>query len=120
MIHGRLYRQDNHQLLLSDVMHANTPLERMRGLLGRPPLKKEQGLLITACPSVHSFGMRYSLDLIFLNKDWQVKKLVFSLQPYRMAWSLGASMVIEILGGTLDELGLIPGTTLLWEENTCV
>lgn len=120
MIHGVLYRQDTHQLLLPDVMQTSNPLERMRGLLGRPPLGKDQGLLITACPSVHTIGMQYPLDLIFLNKNWQIKKLVSSLKPYRMAWSMGASMVIELLGGTLNELGLIPGTTLLWEETTCV
>jgi uncharacterized membrane protein (UPF0127 family) len=101
-------------------MKTGNPLERMRGLLGQSPLEKNQGLLITACPSVHTIGMQYPLDLIFLNKDWQIKKLVFSLKPYRMAWSLGASMVIEIRGGTLNELGLMPGTILLWEETTCV
>ena len=101
-------------------MKTSNPLERMRGLLGLPPLEKDQGLLITACPSVHTIGMKYPLDLIFLNKDWQIKKLVSSLQPYRMAWSVGASMVIEIQGGTLKELGIMPGITLLWEETICV
>lgn len=120
MIHGKICRQDNHQVLLCDVMQTTRPLERMRGLLGREPLKNGQGLLITDCPSVHTFGMQYPIDLIFLNKDWQIKKLVSTLKPYRMAWAWGASMVIEMADGTLSGLGLEPGTTLYWEKNTCI
>ena len=120
MIHGALYRQDNNQLLLQHVMHTTNPLERMRGLLARPPLTQDQGLLIMPCSSVHTFGMRYPIDLVFLNKDWQIKKLVSALKPYRLAWSTGASMVVEMMAGTLDKLKLTPGMILKWEETVCV
>lgn len=120
MIHGRIYRQDSHQILLHDVMQTTNPWERVRGLLGRNQLKDGEGLLITDCPSIHTFGMRYPIDIIFLNRDWQIRKLVSSLKPCRIAWSGGASMVIEMADGTLDKLGLAPGVTLYWEKNKCV
>ena len=120
MIHGVLYRQDNPQTLLSDVMQTSSMLERMRGLLGRPPLQQHQGLLIKPCSSVHTFGMRYPIDLVFLDKNWRIMKLVHSLKPSRIVWAWGAYMVIEMLGGALLELKLTPETQLLWEKSACV
>ena len=100
-------------------MHTTNPLERMRGLLGRPPLTQDQGLLILPCSSVHTIGMRYPIDLIFLNREWQIKKFVFTLKPYRMTWATSAYMVVEMMAGTLDRLNLTQGLTLKWEE-TCI
>ncbi|MBI4006684.1 MAG: DUF192 domain-containing protein [Gammaproteobacteria bacterium] len=101
-------------------MQTTNPLERMRGLIGRPPLSHDEGLLIKPCSSVHTFGMCYPIDLIFLSKDWQIRKLVSTLQPYRMVWVANAYMVVEIMAGTLDKLKLTQGLTLKWEETTCV
>jgi len=119
LIHGVLYRQDNHIPLLTDVMHTTSLLERMRGLLGRRPLLENQGLLLRPCSAVHTFGMRYPLDLLFLDREWRITKMVDSLNPYRMAWSFGASMVIEMRSGTLNQLNLTPGTRLIWENPSC-
>lgn len=120
MIRGRLYRQDNHQLLLPDVMQTTNPLERMRGLLGRSPLQPQQGLLITPCAAVHTIGMRYPIDLIFLGQDWRIQKLVPALPPFRIAWAWGAHQVIELLGGSLNQLELTLEIPLYWEKDTCV
>lgn len=120
MIDGALYRQDNHQLLLPHVMRTANPWERMRGLLGRSPIGPDQGLLIAPCSSVHTIGMKYPIDLIFLDKNWQIKKLVRSIKPCRIAWATGANMVVEMPGGTLDNFSIAPGMTLNWEENLCV
>ena len=77
-------------------------------------------LLITPCTSVHTFGMKYSIDLIFLNKNWKITKLVHSLKPCRFAWSWGAHMVIELAGGTLTQLEITPESQLTWEKSLCV
>ena len=119
MIHGILYRKDNRQILIPDLMQTSNPLERMRGLLGRPPLQKNQGLLIRPCSSVHTFGMQYPIDLIFLNKNGKITKLVHSLGPCRFAWSWSASMVVELMGGIIDELELTSDIQLVWEKNSC-
>ncbi len=119
MIHGSISRQDDQQRLLNNVMCTSNPAERMRGLLGKPPLEKDQALLITACSSVHTFGMAYPLDLAFLNKDWQIKRIVKSLKPWRMAWSFTSNMVLEMSPGTIDRLNLDTNTRLLWEQREC-
>jgi len=116
LIVGSISRKDNQQCLLSDVMYATNPLERMRGLLGRPPLQVDQALLITSCSSVHTIGMTYPIDLAFLNKDWEIKKIVKSLVPWRMACSFGSNMVLEMPSGTIENLNLKTNMQLIWKE----
>ncbi len=117
---GSISRQDNQQCLLNNVMYTSNPFERMRGLLGRPPLQKDQALLITSCSSVHTIGMTYPIDLAFLNKDWQIKKIVKSLVPWHMAWSFGSSMVLEMPSGTIESLNLDTNMQLIWKEKECL
>lgn len=97
-------------------MRATTMLERMRGLLGRPVLTPEQALLLMPCSSVHTFGMSYALDLIYLNGDWTVRKLVSEIRPWRISMCWGAAMVIEMHAGRIRELGLRTGQQLRWEN----
>ena len=119
MIVGSISRKDNQQCLLSNVMCTSNPLERMRGLLGKAPLQKDQALLITSCSSVHTVGMTYPIDLVFLDKHWKIRKIVKSLVPWRMAWSFSSSMVLEMAPGTIDNLNLNMDMQLLWEEKEC-
>ena len=119
MIVGSIARKDNQQCLLSNVMYTTTPLERMRGLLRRPPLEKSQALLITPCSSVHTIGMTYPIDLAFLNKDWEIKKIVKSLIPWRMACSFGSNMVLEMPSGTIENLNLNTNMQLIWMAKEC-
>jgi len=91
-------------------------LERMRGLLWRPVLSPQQALLIAPCSSVHTFGMSYGLDLIYLNRDWTIRKLVGELPPRRVSACIGAAMVVEMHPGRIRELGLHTGQQLRWEN----
>jgi len=100
-------------------MYATSPLERMRGLLGRPPLQVDQALLITSCSSIHTIGMKYPIDLAFLDKDWEIKKIVKSLVPWRMASSFGSNMVLEMPSGTIEKLNLNASMQLIWMEKEC-
>ena len=97
-------------------MRTTNALERMRGLLGRKPLSRGQGLLISPCSSIHTFGMNYPLDLIFLDKRWKINKLFYNLKPFRIVCSPGSFAVIEALGGTLESFNLEKGTILVWEN----
>jgi hypothetical protein len=114
--YGSIYTQPDQRLLLHRVMHATTTLERMRGLLARPPLCRGEALLISPCSSVHTFGMKYPIDLVFLTAGWRVRRIVPALRPLRAAWSLGAAMVLELAAGAAAALGLAPGQELLWRD----
>lgn len=90
--------------------------ERMRGLLGRPQLQAGEGMLIGDCRMVHTVGMRYPLDLAFIDRNGRVCKLVKGLAPRRMAGSISACMTLELASGMLDEIGLREGDRLSWKD----
>lgn len=117
MKHGRIYALPGERLLLDHVMRATTTLERMRGLLSRPRLGRGEGMLLAPCSSVHTFGMQYPIDVVFLTGGWQVRRVVPSLKPLRVAWSFGAAMVLELASGAAAALGLAPGHELSWRES---
>ena len=68
-------------------------------LLGLSGLSREQagaGLLIPRCASVHTFGMRFELDLVFLDADDRVLAVCLGVPPRRLTWRRGASAVLEV------------------------
>jgi len=85
------------------VARAVSLPQRLRGLLGRPPPPKGCALLIERCGSVHTVGMRYALDLIFLDKNRCVTRVVRNVPPNRLfifgGWR--AASVLEAASGWL-------------------
>ena len=69
---------------------------RLRGLSLLDRSEAGPGLLIPGCSSVHTFGMRFELDLYFLDRDGRVIAVLRSVRPRRLAWQRGASAVLEI------------------------
>jgi uncharacterized membrane protein (UPF0127 family) len=80
---------------------ASTWYERTLGLLGCPPLAQQQGLWIKRCRAVHTFGMRYPIGLVFLDRHRNVIRVVPHLVPMRLAWCNQADSVIEVLPSAL-------------------
>lgn len=113
---GAVYGAEDGRCLFPRVWRAAGAWERMRGLLGRPPLAEGEGLLIEACAMVHTFGMRYRLDLAFLDPQGRVCKLVAGLRPARCAASLSAQMTLELAPGALAQTRLKVGDRLTWKE----
>src|SRR5437763_308231 len=84
---------------------AETPLARMRGLLGRRGLDSEEGLLLRPAPSVHTFFMRFAIDVVFLARDGEVVKVVPSLRPWRtphIRARYAYARLVDILGDELE------------------
>jgi len=115
MIEGRITLAGTGRCLIPRVRRTVNALERMRGLLGRPPLADGEGLLIVPCPSVHTLFMGYPVDLVFLDRNWRVLRLVESLPPWRMTGCRGARMTLELPAGSLVDLRLSLGDALQWE-----
>ena len=112
---GALYRVSDNRCLVPRVWKTVSAFERMRGLLGRPPLSSGEGLLIESCNMVHTIGMGYALDLVFLNATGHVQKVVKDLKPLRFAGSLRAKLSLELPAGTLSNLELRLGEQLIWQ-----
>jgi len=66
-----------------DLMVASTVLTRLRGLLGRQPLNQGEGILLRPCNLVHTVGMRYPIDVVFLRRDGLVLKVAPAVVPCR-------------------------------------
>jgi uncharacterized membrane protein (UPF0127 family) len=115
MIHGSL-GLGNADHVIRNVRKTTNFLERMRGLLGTQKLKIDEGLLIASCSSIHTFGMRYSIDILFLDNQLNIVKTVNSLKPWRMAASNSASMVLELAANSINKLQLKSGQQLEWHD----
>ena len=79
---------------------AATRAAKRRGLLGRDSLGATEGLLISPCKAVHTVGMRFPIDVVFIDRDGRAVRIVPSLQPWRIAMSARAKAVIELAAGT--------------------
>ena len=89
--------------ILSDRCHfANTVLKRRVGLLNRRHLAEGEGLLLDRCYGVHTFGMRFPIDVLFLDKDLHVIRAVKALPPYRTSIVRKAVYVLELPVGALE------------------
>ena len=89
---------------------------RARGLLGRSGLEPGNGMLIDAAPSVHMFFMRFPIDVVFLDRDWKVVRVVHGLRPWRVAGARRAVAALELPAGAAAEAGIEEGDVLSLEE----
>lgn len=91
---------------------AETRRERRRGLLGRDGMQDGEALMLIPCFAVHTAFMRFSIDVIFVDGDGRVVKIVSRLQPWRMAMCLRGRSVVELPAGRLDSYKLELGDRL--------
>jgi uncharacterized membrane protein (UPF0127 family) len=80
----RLVNQTQSKVLCPRCAVADNLLTRVRGLLGRTSLAEDEGLLIIPCPSIHMFGMKFSLDVVFLSKENVVVDWVENIEPGKL------------------------------------
>jgi uncharacterized membrane protein (UPF0127 family) len=100
-------------LLASDAELADSLPSRMKGLLGRDCLGPGGGMIITPCTSIHTFGMRFSIDAIFYDRHNRALAVIKGLRPYRLSgWHPQARGVIELPAGTLTQAPVEPGDQL--------
>ena len=84
---------------LTRFPRADTFRDRLLGLAWRDRSEAGPGLLIPRCASVHTFGMRFELDLFFLDSAGRVIDVRRRVPPRRIAWCWGAAAVLEIPSG---------------------
>ena len=85
---------------------------RNRGLLRRDGLLEGQALVLAPCSSVHTFFMRFSLDVLFVARDGRVRRAKRAVPPWRIALAPGSFVVVEAAPGTVDRSGTQPGDYL--------
>lgn len=106
-----LERQDGN-LVCERCLLAETPLARLRGLLGRAGLERGEGILLRPASSIHMWFMRFAIDAVFLDQESRVLRVVENLRPWRLAGCRGAKAVIELRAGECERVGLAAGDVL--------
>jgi uncharacterized membrane protein (UPF0127 family) len=91
---------------------ADRPLSRLRGLLGRRGLEPDSGLLLKPSNSIHTFFMRFPIDVVFLDAELRVLKVRNRMGPWRVAGAWGARCVLELSAGEAERRGVAPGERL--------
>lgn len=96
------------------VLFANTFLLRLRGLMGRKRLPEFTGLLLVPCDSVHMCFMRFSIDVVYLDKDLTILKIVKNLKPWiGLSMCHGAWATLELNAGEAGRFDLEIGRQLV-------
>lgn len=96
----------------SSVEIADTRKAKRRGLLGRASLASGSAMLLPSCCAVHTVGMRFAIDVAFLDAGGRIRKIVRNLPPWRIAMAPGAAMTIELAAGGLDAQAVRVGDEL--------
>jgi uncharacterized protein len=94
------------------VEAADHSAARRKGLLGRDVLPGGEGLWIVPCESVHTFFMKFPIDLVYLDRNKKVKKVRSSVPPWRVSACLSAHSIIELASGTIKMTQTQPGDAL--------
>lgn len=99
----RLENADSHVVVAERIEAAFDSASRRSGLLRRESFPKGSALILAPTNAIHTFFMRFPIDVAFVAKDGTVLKLVRSLQPWRIAASWGAYAAIEFASGSLSD-----------------
>jgi uncharacterized membrane protein (UPF0127 family) len=98
----RAINKNTGRTLAGRVVTAETWLSRSRGLLGRDALPEGEALLIRPCRGVHTFFMRFPIDVLFLDRSQRVVAAVSHLEPGRMTRIFfKAGSALELPAGTI-------------------
>ena len=90
------------KIISNNILIAETLVDRLIGLMFREKLVGSDGLLLNPCRSIHTFFMRYNLDIVFISSNNKVIKIIRDIKPWRMTWIyFRAHKTLELPSGKL-------------------
>jgi uncharacterized protein len=101
------------QVIADRLLTAFDSASRRQGLLGRDSLAADSALIIAPSNAVHTFFMRFPIDILFVRRDGLVVKARRTVRPWRMTGSLRAYAVIELPAGSLARSNTLAGDSLI-------
>jgi uncharacterized protein len=95
------------------IKMADSFFKRLKGLMFRKDPIKDEGLWIVPCNAVHTFFMKFPLDLVLLNEQNEVVELLHCLQPWKMTKPVkNAYSTLELPAGSAKKLGICIGNII--------
>ncbi len=102
--------------MLGDAIDiADTSAKRTTGLLKHSELRAGEGLWIVPCEGVHTFFMKFALDLVYIDKKNVVRKVVRNVRPWRASLCLTAHGVVELPVGAIEGSGTQKGDQMVFD-----
>jgi uncharacterized protein len=112
-----LVRNQTRNTILAETAEiADTATKRRTGLLKHTRLDPGQGLWIVPCEAVHSFGMKFAIDVVYVDRKKKVRKTRLAMVPRRISGCLLAHSVLELPVGVIEASGTQAGDQLSFEE----
>jgi uncharacterized protein len=108
----RLENTRTGRIVADEVWTAFDSATRRKGLLGRDSMPEGSALVIAPCSSIHTFFMRFPIDIAFVAKDGRVVSVRTALPAWRIALALRAYAVVELPAGSLARSETVPGDVL--------
>ena len=102
----------NDKVVAHTLQTAFDSASRRTGLLGRDSLPEGSALIIAPCSAIHTFSMRFAIDVLFVSKDGRVIKVRSNVRPGRIAAALRAFAVVELPAGAIERSGTRSGDQL--------
>ena len=99
----QVVNQTRGTILATRLEAAHTSATRRKGLLGREGLLPGEGLWIAPCESVHTFFMRFPIDLVYLDREYRIRKVCDAVGPWRLSACFSAHSILELPAGTIRE-----------------
>ena len=112
----RVRNKERGTVLAEGADVAEDSKTRRTGLLKHERLEPGQGLWIVPCESVHSFWMKFAIDVLYLDRQKKVKKVRANMVPWRVSVCLMAHSVLELPAGTAAATGTRRGDILEFEK----
>ena len=106
----KIVNSSHQALIASDVGVALSRRDRSHGLIGRDSMREKEALVIPRCRQVHTFGMRFAIDVLFVGRDGAVVRVCRDLAPRHIspiAWR--GRTAIELPAGTAERTGTSAG-----------
>jgi uncharacterized membrane protein (UPF0127 family) len=105
-------------LLGGSIDVADSSSKRRTGLLKHDRLEPGEGLWIVPCESVHTFFMKFPIDLVYLDRKRKVRKVRKAVPAWRLSACLTAHSILELPAGTVEKTGTRVGDVLEIEKLT--
>jgi len=104
------------EVITAKIIKADSFLSKLFGLIIRKKLKCREGFLIENCSSIHTFWMRYSIDIVFLDKKNSVLEIYNNFRPFRVTpFIKGSYSVLELRSGEVKKTSLKVGDSVNFE-----
>ena len=101
--------------LVRNLELASDSDTRRKGLLGRDSLDRGVGFVIAPSQGVHTFGMRFPIDIVGVARDGRVVKARGDVRPSRLVFALRAFAILELATGVAADAGLALDDVLIAE-----